>query len=452
MSTNPAMIRGADTPARHSDSSVDDARRLFEKLFEGRAEALAVELADGTSVYAPRERARATIVARSMKSLRALVLGASSSAAARAIASGELSVRGDVEHAIAQAESAGSNLSVRDRISIGLAALRLPAQLSPSETERARDAYRPRGKKHSLRRDRAAVAYHYDVSNDFYSLWLDTELVYSCAYFRDPANLLDRAQLDKLDHICKKLRLRAGERLLDVGCGWGSLVRFAAREYGATTVGITLSERQADHARKRIAAEGLEQRCQIEMLDYRELAQLGPFDKAASVGMVEHVGIPMLETYFRSVFGALRTGGLFLNHGISSQQRPSHGLAGALERVFPNKSTFIERYVFPDGDLPRLHDVIDAAEIAGFEVRDVENLREHYARTLRHWVRRLEANESAARAAVGDATFNVWRFYLAGSAHGFSGGRMGLDQTLLVKRTADGSAHVPPTRDDIYRA
>ena len=425
---------------------------MLTLLLGGNATELAVELADGTALFAPEGRRRATIVARSLGALRSLVLGPGSEETARAVIGGDLDVRGDAEFAIAQFEQVSDRLSAREKVAIGALALRLPRAPLPPETADGRRANRARGRKHSLRRDRAAIAYHYDVSNEFYSLWLGRELVYSCAYFRDADNSLDQAQLDKLDHICRKLRLRRGERFLDVGCGWGSLVRFAAREYGAEAVGITLSERQAEYARLRIEAEGLADRCRVELRDYRELAALELFDKAASVGMVEHVGIGMLGTYFGAVFDALKPGGLFLNHGITSQRKLATGVTRLVERVFPKRSTFIERYVFPDGDLPRLTDVVTAAEAAGFEVRDVENLREHYARTLRHWVARLESNEAAARRAVGDETYNVWRFYMSGSAHGFAIGRMGLDQTLLIKRLADGTAVVPPTRDDVYRA
>jgi cyclopropane-fatty-acyl-phospholipid synthase len=425
---------------------------LLARLLGGAAESLAVELADGTPLFESPLPPRATIVIRQLGALRSLVLGAASVDAARAVVSGDLDVRGDVEFAIAQIEEVEKGLSARERAAIGALALRLP--VLPRETPAAdgRSAYRPQGRRHSLRRDRAAVAYHYNVSNDFYAMWLDRELVYSCAYFRDASDTLDQAQLNKLDHICRKLRLHRGERLLDVGCGWGSLVRFAAREYGVQPVGITLSARQADLARERIAAQGLQSLCRVELRDYRELAALGPFDKAVSVGMVEHVGTSMLPAYFRAVFDALAPGGLFLNHGITSQHPPRRGIGRLIERAFPKRSTFIDRYVFPDGDLPRLGEIVASAEGAGFEVRDVENLREHYARTLRLWVRNLEANEAAARAMVGDGTYNVWRFYMAGSAHGFSVGRMGLEQTLLVKRTADGTAGLPATRDDIYRA
>jgi cyclopropane-fatty-acyl-phospholipid synthase len=452
MNTNPAIARDADVSAKRSVGPLATARELLARLFHGSVESLAVELADGSSLFAPRTPARATIVARDFGALRSLILGPSSAAAATAVVNGDLDVKGDVEFAIAEVENAGERLGTRDRAAIGLAALRLPSTSSRRGDAAGRRAYRPHGRKHSLNRDKAAVTYHYDVSNEFYSMWLDRELVYSCAYFRDPADSLDQAQLAKLDHICRKLRLRAGERFLDVGCGWGSLVRFAAREYGANAVGITLSSRQADYARARIAAEGLSDRCSVDLIDYRKISPLGEFDKAASVGMVEHVGVAMLPVYFRAVYDALVPGGLFLNHGITSQRQLGSGVARLAERIFPKKSTFIERYVFPDGDIPSLVEVIGAAESSGFEVRDVENLREHYAKTLRHWVRRLEANEAAARGTVGDETYNVWRFYMAGSAHGFSIGRMGLDQTLLVKRHPDGAAGVPPTREDLYRA
>jgi len=454
MNTSPAILgRGGDRGAGVADAApIGIARALLARLLDGKVDAIAVELADGTRLFAPRTPARATIVARDLGALRQLILGAGRAATAQAVVKGDLDVRGDVEFAIAQVELATEQPRIADRIAIGLAALRLPAPRSHNEGPRGRSAYRPRGRKHSLARDRAAISYHYDVSNEFYAMFLDAELVYSCAYFRDESASLDRAQLDKLDHICRKLRLRAGERFLDVGCGWGSLVRFAAREYGAHAVGITLSTRQAEYARAKIAAEGLAERCSVGIVDYRQLGPLGPFDKAASVGMVEHVGASMLPVYFHAVYDALVPGGLFLNHGITAQRQLGMTTVPLAERIFPKKSAFIERYVFPDGDLPTIGQIVGAAEGAGFEVRDVENLREHYATTLRNWVRRLERNEAAARSAVGDETYNVWRFYMAGSAHGFSIGRMGLDQTLLVKRRADGASPVPPTRADIYGA
>ena len=451
MQTTPAMIGDKAHEARRDEDALTTSRDLLRHLFARIAEPPNVELADGTPLFRAHASPRATIVARSFGALRSLVLGAGSDAAARAVIEGDLDVRGDVEFAIAQVENVDAHLRLKDRVALASLALRLPKASRTRRHVEGRAAFHGRGRKHSLRRDKAAVRYHYNVSNDFFAMWLDRELVYSCAYFRDDANSLDRAQLDKLDLICRKLRLRAGERLLDVGCGWGSLVRFAAREYGARTVGITLSEKQAEYARRRVAEERLERSCTIELRDYRELGPLGRFDKVASVGMVEHVGASMLQTYFRSVFEALEPGGLFLNHGITSQRARTAGIRRAFERLFPKKSKFIERYVFPDGDLEHIDTVIEGAEAAGFEVRDVENLREHYARTLRHWVRRLEAREHDARALVGDETYNVWRFYMAGSAHGFSIGRMGIHQTLLVKPWQNGNTTLPLTRADLYR-
>lgn len=449
MDMRPDLTHG--TYRTGTGDAVDVARDMLQRMLRGRADGIAVELADGTTLYAGDGAPRSVLVARHLGALRSLVLGPASGAAAKAVVEGDLDVRGDVEHAIAQVERVADGLRARDAATIGALALRLPRARGEHAERRARHAYRPHGRKHSIARDKAAISYHYDVSNEFYELWLDRELVYSCAYFRDGVDSLDQAQLDKLDHICRKLRLRPGERLLDVGCGWGGLVRFAAREYGAHAVGVTLSTRQAAYARRRIEKEALQDRCSVELIDYRELGPLGTFDKAASVGMVEHVGIGMLREYFDAVYGALAPGGLFLNHGITSQRSRPTGIGALVERVAPKRSTFIERYVFPDGDLPRIDQIALAAADAGFEVRDVENLREHYAKTLRSWVRRLEANEASARAAVGDETYNVWRFYMAGSAHGFAAGRMGLGQTLLVKPLPDGSAPVPSTREDVYR-
>jgi len=204
--------------------------------------------------------------------------------------------------------------------------------------------------------------------------------------------------------------LTAADRLLDVGCGWGGLVRFAAREYGARAVGMTLSASQAEEGRRRVDAEGLSRLCTIELEDYRDIEKLGTFDKAARFGMVEHVGDSMLTPYFQSVFTALKSGGLFLNQGIVTHTPPVAALQKVAGRFFPSRSRFIEKYVFPDGELPRLAAMSEVALSAGFEVRDVENLREHYAKTLRHWVRRLENAQARARALVGDVPYNVWRF------------------------------------------
>jgi len=278
------------------------------------------------------------------------------------------------------------------------------------------------------------------VPTTFYALWLDPQLVYSCAYFRSADEGLAEAQANKLDYICRKLRLRPGERLLDIGCGWGGLLIHAASRYGVEGLGVTLSGPQAAEARDRIRAAGLETRCRVEVADYRELAGDAAYDKLVSVGMVEHVGRAELGTYFRQAFRLLRAKGVFLNHGISD----------ASLRRWPRPCSFVQRYVFPDGELPPVPSVLEAARQNGFEVRDVESLREHYALTLRHWVRRLEAHRDLVRQVVDEATYRVWRLYMAGSAQAFDSGAISVYQSLLIKNRG-GTSSLPLTREDWYR-
>ena len=425
------------------------AFEIVRRAFSGIDAPVAIALADGTVLREPSGPLETTIILSQPAILRVLLARASDLGAGEAVVRGEIAVEGSIERALRTMDEVAAARTPREWISIAALAAKLPQlPLAPVTPRRARLC----GRVHSLERDRAAIAHHYDVSNDFYALWLDENMTYSCAYFADDTDTLDRAQVRKYDLICRKLRLKHDERLLDVGCGWGGLVRFAAREYGAQVVGVTLSPRQAEYTQARIAAENLEQRCRVELLDYRELANLGPFDKAASVGMVEHVGDRNLNCYFKSVFDALVPGGLFLNHGIVAQQASATGLQGLAARFFPQRSRFTESYVFPDGNMPRLAPMTDAALRAGFEMRDVENLREHYTQTLRYWSRRLEGHESRARSIVGDATYNVWRFWLAGSAYSFATGRLGVVQMLLAKWTTDARALVPRTRADIYAA
>lgn len=426
------------------------AAELVARAFAGVESDVAVSLEDGTPLHVPAGPIATTIVVRDPSALRSIFSGSQDLAAGEAFLRGDLAVRGDVERGFAALDAIVAARSPKDWLTISRLALRLPRTRRPAVGASRRGPAQLRGRVHTRERDRAAVSYHYDVSNEFFALWLGRELTYSCAYFRTESDSLDDAQRNKFDHICRKLRLKHGERLLDVGCGWGGLVRFAAREYGARGVGVTLSANQVEYGRKRIAEEGLDGQCAVELRDYRDLASLGRFDKAVSVGMVEHVGAAMLPLYFRSVFDALVPDGLFLNHGITTQVVKSAGLRSLLSRTVPARSRFIERYVFPDGELLHLDAAADAAERAGFEIRDVENLREHYARTLRFWVRRLEDREDEARALVGDETYNVWRLYMGGSARSFAVGRLGLIQMLLAKKTADGRTNVPMTRGDIY--
>ena len=296
---------------------------------------------------------------------------------------------------------------------------------------------------HDRETDAEAIAYHYDLSNDFYALWLDPEMVYSCAYFPTGTEDLAGAQRAKLDHLCRKLRLREGERLLDVGCGWGGLARHAAREYGAEVVGITLSRQQLALARERVAAEGLDDRVRLELMDYRDLPRDGRFDKVVSVGMFEHVGHANLGLYFRHLFDAVKPGGLVLNHGITARHPDGR-------QVGRGAGEFIGRYVFPHGELPHLSLAIAEMSEQGLEVVDVESLRLHYARTLEFWSANLEARLDEAAELVDAKILRIWRLYLAGCAYGFRHNWINLHQILAVRPLADGSHSLPWSRADPY--
>ena len=296
---------------------------------------------------------------------------------------------------------------------------------------------------HSRSADAAAVSHHYDVSNDFYALWLDRRLVYSCAYFTTGDEDIDRAQEAKLDHLCRKLRLMPGERLLDIGCGWGGLAIYAAQRYGVEVLAVTPSARQIEEAHRRVSAAGLTDRVTVEQRDYRDIAGEGVFDKIVSVGMYEHVGLVNLPVYFANIRRLLRVGGLALNHGITTGKLDSGTLA-------PRGSGFIERYVFPGGELPHVSRMVRDTTAAGLEIIDVESLRPHYTQTLLHWVRRLEAHRSEAEALVGPDKFRIWRIYMAGAALAFDRGWLSLYQTLSVKPDAVGHASRPWTRRHQY--
>ena len=296
--------------------------------------------------------------------------------------------------------------------------------------------------KHSIKSDKRAISHHYDVGNDFYHLFLGERKLYSCAYFRTGAEDLDRAQADKLDHICRKLRLKPGERLLDIGCGWGGLIAYAARYYGVDATGVTISARQQEYAAELIAREGLGASCRVELLDYRRIPGAGCYDKVVSVGMFEHVGIKNLPVYFAAAHRLLKNNGLFLNHGITSENAP---------RRDDSATKFINKYVFPDGELTGLSRILAVTEAAGFETLDVESLREHYARTLKLWTLNLQANKDRAVELAGEKIYRTWVLYMAGSAWGFEKGNINVYQVLLAKRSG-GFPPVPLTRADIYRA
>lgn len=283
---------------------------------------------------------------------------------------------------------------------------------------------------------------HYDVSNDFYKMWLDTRMVYSCAYFPRGTETLDEAQEAKLELICRKLRLKEGERLLDIGCGWGGLAVYAAQRYGVRVLGVTLSEAQLHEGRARVRAAGLEHLVTLELRDYRDVT--GEFDKIASVGMAEHVGRRNMPEYFAAAHRVLKPGGLMMNHAISD------GLGQAKVSNLIQSGNFARRYVFPDGELLPIWETLRYADAALFEVRDVENLREHYARTTTEWARRLEAREAEARAELGEERYRLWRIYLHACGYYFSAGHLSIFQTLLAKPDERRHVPLPASRGDVY--
>jgi len=426
----------------------EKTRRVLSEIFAGcPVENVGVRLWDGT-MWPDDRPCKAVLALKHPGALGRMFLRGTEVGLAEAYLHNDFDIEGNIEAAF----EIGDSLIERPddwkkKLKLGSLLITLPGSNGRSIVRRAaRDLLLRSGhKKHSPERDRRAVKFHYDVSSDFYRLWLDRRMVYSCAYFKSSGDDLNAAQRQKLDYICRKLRLRAGERLLDIGCGWGALVIHAAKHFGVHAEGITLSESQAEWARSRIAEAGLGNEARIELRDYREIATTsGFYDAIVSVGMAEHVGRERLPDYFTAAHRALKPGGVFLNQAIAEDIIPRPGNPESF------RGSFIEQYVFPDGDIPPLPIMLTAAESSGFEIRDVENLREHYALTLRHWLGRLEAHHDEALRFVDEATYRAWRLYIAGSAHGFSYGHIAVYQTLLAKLDPSGEIKLPLTRDGWY--
>lgn len=381
------------------------------------------------------------VVLRHPRALRRLLWSPNEVGLARAFVAGELDIDGDLFTGLRAirrlVEAAGTAIRAdlrgrvgMARVAMGLGAVGLPPRPPAEEVRRLP------GRRHSRDRDAAAISHHYDVGNDFYGHVLGPSMVYSCAYWTGDGGTLEDAQRDKCELVCRKLGLTAGTRLLDVGCGWGSLVIHAAREYGARSVGITLSEQQATLARERVAAAGVADLVEIRVQDYREVAD-EPYDAIASIGMAEHVGKEQYADYAAELFALLRPGGRLLNHQITRRPGP----------VIPHERTFIQAYVFPDGELQPVGGVVARLEEAGFEVRDDESLREHYSRTLRAWVANLDEHWDECVALTSPGRARVWKLYMTGSAMSFDAGSISVHQVLAVKPTAEGDSGLPPTRD-----
>lgn len=387
-----------------------------------------------------------TLVVRNRRAVRRLLFKPGELGLARAWVAGDLDIEGDLYTALdllaglvwergEEARSLAQALrdpevraAVRGLVLLG--GLPLPPAPPPEEVRRVR------GHLHTKRTDRRAISHHYDVGNDFYEIVLGPSMVYSCAYWADPppAGTLEDAQRDKLDLICRKLALGPGLRLLDVGCGWGSMAMHAAREYGVSVVGVTLSQEQAAYARKRVADEGLTDKVEIRVQDYRDVDD-GPYDAISSIGMAEHVGAERYLEYADVLHRLLKPGGRLLNHQIG--RRPQR------DETSYKVDEFIDSYVFPDGELQPIGVTVTQLERAGFEVRDVESIREHYALTLRRWVDRLEADWARAVRLTGPGRARVWQLYMAACALAFERNRIGVNQVLAVRTSESGDSGMP---------
>jgi cyclopropane-fatty-acyl-phospholipid synthase len=434
------------TVLQGSLSHASRVRQLVEQVFQGYTGCFSLRLWNGEAFTLGRGAPAATVIFNTSAPFRDMVLRRDPLRLAEGYLLGEVDVEGDFYALLRQRDHLKSlTLPFRTQLALFAVAVRLGNEAPHMAPDGSLPRWSgptglPLSHKASMALYRDAISFHYDVSNEFYRLWLDEQMVYSCAYFDHADASLDLAQRAKLDYICRKLRLRPEERLLDIGCGWGALICWAARHYGVFAHGITLSSLQFEYARAKILELKLEDRVTVELRDYRDLREDAAYDKVASIGMFEHVGIRNFPLYFNAARRALKPGGLFLNHGITNDEEGW--------RKHPT-AEFMRRYVFPEGELDTVSNVQREMERAHFEILDVEALRPHYALTLRHWVTRLEARHEQAIKQVGEARYRVWRLYMAAAALQFEQGGMGLYQILAANRR-DGLAEVPLTRRSLY--
>lgn len=418
-----------------SNHRYSPAHQVLAYLFSDYLGSFVIHLWNDSILHIGNDFAQFTLKIKDAGVLRDLILFHDPVRLAEAYFDGSIEVDGDFDAALSLRHYLEHlKLPLRKKLRLALKVLLLNNAPASQTLKLMRDGELPR------KNSKESIAYHYDISNDFYRLWLDERMLYSCAYFEHEQQSLEQAQCNKLDHICRKLRLQPGEQLLDIGCGWGALVCWAAKHYGVKAHGITLSQSQYEHACAEVKKQHLQNCVTIELRDYREMPLTGKFDKISSIGMFEHVGIKNLPTYFSIVKQLLKPNGLFLNHGITTDES---GWGRS------TSTRFINRHVFPDGELETVSTIQSLMEDAGFEIADVEGLRPHYALTLRHWVQRLEQSYEEAVQLVGERNYRIWRLYMTGCALQFEQGKTGIYQILAVRKN-NGPSSLPLTRRDLY--
>lgn len=434
-------------PSHSEDRLIASARTALAHLHEALELDFAFELWDGSRVPADAP-ANGLRLAFSETALTRLLRRPGLKSLIELYAAGDIDPRGGSIFDFAEKRPSLKGREIRRRLNKGLLLKSAVPLLLGGRARKAERGAGERAKGTTTSRGSGSgkddIAFHYDVSNMFYRLFLDPEMLYTCAYFRDWDNDLATAQQDKLEMICRKLRLQPGDRLLDIGCGWGALICYAAEHYGVSAVGVTLAEEQAKLARERIASRGLADRVSVELKDYRQLDV--KFDKISSIGMFEHVGIDNHDDYYRHVRRLLKPRGIYLHHAITRRGKKD---LKAFRRKKPEYQTLV-RYIFPGGEVDHIGWTLTNLEAHGFEVHDVEAWREHYARTTRLWAENLMRVKDEAVAEIGEHKYRLWLAYLVGVSLGFERGSIGIFQTVATRRTK-GASGMPPSRADLYR-